>query len=72
MPKANPKISPQAERLITRVLNRADDFAFMGSMHPDEHGPVERGYKRAILDLKRYIERLETRKPTVEEIVKPE
>lgn len=68
MARAKPKISPTARRLITRLINRADDFAFMGSMHPDDWPSIEKGLARARTDLEAYIERLETRKPTVEEL----
>lgn len=72
MSRRTPTISPKAERLVSRVLNRADDWAFMGSAHPDEGPAIERGYKRAILDLKTYIEELEARPPTVKSFIPKE
>jgi len=36
----------------------------MGAAHPDEHTVIVRGYKRALSELKDYIEELEARKPT--------
>ena len=57
---ALPKISPGAARSLNNLLAKADDYAFMGSMHPDDQPDIEAAYKRAVLAMRRLINRLET------------
>lgn len=65
------KTSPKASRLINAVLAHADNYAFMGSQHPDDWDGIERGYERAIYNLRSYIAELEKRKPTAASFVEP-
>jgi len=57
---AKPAISRKAKRLIALVVARTDDYAFVGSMHPDDHDEIERAYNKAIKDLSVYVADLET------------
>ena len=52
-------VTRKALRLINRLDSRAQDFAWMGGMHPDEHERIERLYHKARMDLARYISELE-------------
>lgn len=51
-------------RLIQRFAARAEDYAFVGSYHPDEVPACTRSYNRAYRELFDYVEELEQRKPT--------
>jgi hypothetical protein len=72
MTKRTPTLTPKAERLINRVLVRAEDYAYLGAAHPDEHKAIVAGYQRALFDLKTYIESLEKRPATVKSDVMPD
>lgn len=65
MARKNPEVTPRARRLITLLLNRADDYAWMGAQPPSDQLAIEKGYIRARRELEIYIEELEARKPTV-------
>lgn len=54
-----PKISAGASRTLNNLLAKADDYAFMGSMHPDDQDSIEQAYDRAILVMRKLINRLE-------------
>ena len=53
------KISAGAARTLNNLLAKADDYAFMGSMHPDDHEAIEAGYKYAVESVRKLIARLE-------------
>ena len=71
MSKKTPKVSPKARRLVMAFAARTEDYAFLGSAHPDEHQAIDRGYHRTRDALLAYIEELEKRQPTAASFVEP-
>lgn len=57
--KREPKISAGAARTLNNLLAKADDYAFMGSRHPDDWDTIDQAYKRAIRSMRKLINRLE-------------
>lgn len=54
------KISAGAAKTLNNLLAKADDFAFMGSYHPDDQPDIEAAYDRAVIAVRKLINRLES------------
>ncbi|MFA5898840.1 MAG: hypothetical protein WC829_06970 [Hyphomicrobium sp.] len=55
------KISAAAAKALDALLAAADDYAFLGSMHPETQDEVKERYHRSVHAVRKIINRLETR-----------
>lgn len=58
---AKPKISAGSARTLNNLLEKAEEFAFLGSAHPDARHDIEAAYNRAVTAMRALINRLEDR-----------